>query len=797
MRWLPLALILALVGIATLVAAEELTIDPESYSRTVRPGESLTIYYSFEYTNGTPSETVQINLTVWDMDWTHELSAWVNGTLVTHPSMLELPVTNNSMGNFTVKIDVARTAPASTYIFHLQINLKERPSVYSTAWLHFWISYAPGVALNLTDPAQDGARVRPGELIELGFELTNLGNRRDQFQLDVRATGPGSGWRTFFSEGVGDAQWTPWVSPGKVHPLTFVVLVPYSAMAYEHIELAFIVSSMADPTFTATPLCVTVLCAFMGQIEVLNSSFSSDSLDPASSVGGLMTMECTVSVRNLGNGDDLVYAEGHITGLEEAGFAAVRVPRNPLPIDAGDARDFILELVVESNAPAGIYLTWFSFTSSDLSASDMLETMIPVKSSKAVMVECPAPVLAARPTDTVEFELRFRNMGNTDVTFSLSVETNLTKWYMRFTPPSVNLPYGTEQVVYLSVQVPRLTGTVLPTSYPFTVVAKGPVGTRMASCDLTVELPPIRRVEWAVDGIPVTAWDSVLAGDKAIYPRPAINPFHANGTWASDMLSVVNLGNAEASVSLIPRIIPEGVEVSFEPSNVTVAPGEDVAVVVRVRVAWDVAPGPYILSATMACVEDPDFRARVLPIGFSVFNIDVEVVAPIPVMFDLLWTSTPTISGMDMYDTLDIMGTVRNLCEFDVGQVQVSLLHIAPDGVQEVLSYRYAGLPARGSAVCNFSWIADAPGEHQLGVVVDLGGQSRSDNDAAWVTVNVEGGLVDEDGASHPAALREPVAMATAAVGAVIAFLALRLWTATRRRTGREGARHYRMLRKG
>ncbi len=771
--WLLLLLLTILATLATITAAEELSFAPHFVERNnVRPGEWLFIDLRLYHDGGAACETAVVRAINPPASWGCMLNATVGGEVVTSTDALELPVLNWTPTEFRLTLLVPDTAIAGLNYFNLNACIKDRPEVNHSISIYIWVTHVPGASLSLHDPAQGDASGHPGDAVELVLNLTNLGNGWDRFQMGMTVSGPGSTWQMFWSGGVGTDAWTSNIAPHASYAVGFTVWVPEDGLVGDHVNLTITALSAEAPASSPPPVSMSVACGFSGWLEVSSAFYDTD-LDPSLSHGGSATLQGSVLVNNLGNGADTVVMEGSVLGLTDTGLATFHALPGQLRIERLDSATFSIALEVYSFTPAGIHTLSLRFRSRDPSvlATDLV--VFQVREVPGVCMTCPNPVQVVAPGAFVQFDLVVTNSGNFKTSYDLSVALSPEGWVTQVRPSSILLEAGKSGPALLSITMPAMDDQMLLTTYNLKVMASHERENLRSYYTLVVLVEPTYRMDWCVGGAIVTSHDAPYAPTDALGEMPTVIPYCDDPDWESTGLTVMNRGNVVANMSLSVWLTSISVNVTFEPATALLSPGEIVSVTVRFVARHDLDPGAYVITLALYCRDDPSFRTRILPIQFMVVFLDVAVQEPLRVHLgptDVIAAGPVTVRPSAR---IGLEATIRNLHQTPVTDVEVVLVHTGPTGPSEELNRTTVRLASFEAIHVNFTWSSAQLGEHSLGIEVRLPNQTRDDNDAAWVVLEVKAGDGDGDDRGW-GPMPEDLPVFAVAIALVVVLLGLR-----------------------
>jgi hypothetical protein len=198
------------------------------------------------------------------------------------------------------------------------------------------------------------------------------------------------------------------------------------------------------------------------------------------------------------------------------------------------------------------------------------------------------------------------------------------------------------------------------------------------------------------------------------------------------------------------------------------------AVRIRLDATISTPTGTYMVEIRLRCDDDPSFVDRVLMLEVEVVSIDLSIHFPTKVTGEGVEPLGLSAIQVTAPNRLGLRYTVQNLGSGAVTDVIVNVVQVTPDGNYQLIRTDHLNIPRGGTVEQTFLWDAQIVGHNRLGVQIALANQSRTDNDEAWLEVEVK---------NPPPDRKEGLTVATVAPALMLAFsiivaliVAMALW---------------------
>ena len=287
-------------------------------------------------------------------------------------------------------------------------------------------------------------------------------------------------------------------------------------------------------------------------------------------------------------------------------------------LTAGTDTTIQLKLTAPADVKAGNYNFSAMATGSNINATLNVQIILQEKLPPKLSLSVDLPTVIGSPTSTFSYNATLKNLGDEDLTVSLSANSN-NVFQVSFTyngQTVTSLPMAANDTKSLTVNATAL-GNIQGGSYPIQVLANG--GSAQATLDLTAQ------VTGSVS-LAITSPDGTLSGQ--------VN----SGTTTAVNLVVQNTGSAPANRIALSATSPSGWTVTFSPTEIPqLAANQQQQVTMNVQPASDSVSGDYMVTISASPASNTtksiDYRLTLLSsslwgiVGVVLIAIAVGVVA--------------------------------------------------------------------------------------------------------------------------------------------------------------------------
>jgi len=476
-----------------------------------------------------------------------ELYPWPVGNNWSYNFLPSVPfeLSPGETGTVFLVLYPAADAEAKRYTFNIRGN--ETGATANSISINLDIRQFAGVHLD-APPPQSGD---PGNLLRFDFTIVNTGNGKDRFNVtsvtaSVLSINPAL---------EGQDSWTATLAPGERAVKRVRVQLPFDIRpsgGTDGVQLSMSVASERDPGRQDTNSTVLRVNQTFG--------LSLGVAPPSASLLPGQQAVFTVSVVNLGNGDDTVTLG--VRAVFPSSSWTFGFGKDRLAIAPGRLASTDLRVTPPHNALAGdTYIALLTARSSGPPGKEFERTeevrlaVLPVRGITVPQEHFPSPH-PVEPGRAVQFPFGFTNSGNAPRTVLYEVSEAPAGWDASVEPERAD-----------SVRPGASAGAVLRVE-PSPDFNRSPAGTHLVRVRLSdPELGPLRELVFEVEVAPVRGLELEPMGG----PAREVNLFVSNRLTV--LFTLGNTGNApdEATVALAGDFAAWG---RFDTSFVPVSPGE-------------------------------------------------------------------------------------------------------------------------------------------------------------------------------------------------------------------------------
>ncbi len=573
--------------------------------------------------------------------------------------------------------------------------------------------------VSTSDTAPSGQSYRE---VTFTLRLTNTGTGVDDYKIEWgKELQSYSDWKVIFPSEI------PEVNASESVSVQIKVQVPTDAKVGTYSFTVWAISRGDDDTYeknvdaTSKTITLTVDVTQLYGVE-LEAEREQMSAMPGESV------TFKVTVKNLGNGQD-TFILSVDDNYDWASLSKTQVSLAEFGSTSGaDSIEIDVKVSLPtdySKARAGPYTVSVSVERSGKTAAerqkatDQLTLTVDIEEVREVEITAPDTNLRAEPGESVTFELRVKNRGNTMDTYRLEVKglkkewATLDKEYVSVSPGEV-----TYTMVNLTVRVPSLSEVRDPEDvsvgpYDFTVEAVSRNDdTVKDSVSVTLTVETARKVKVEL----ITEEDPVIV--------------NANDEETRIKFRVINEGNDQDNVRIKgPVFPPNGMQLDISPSSRDLDIGGEVEVTVTITFDTNVPieTGLYTLKFRVTPDSGRDRENEVT----VEFNVDIRA----PNLYVDSKNVTLSKSSPVPGDTVVVTAEVYNKGTGDAEDVVVVL----KDNDREV-ARKTVDVRASDSTKVEFDWKV-TEGSHKLKVEVNPSKsalETNYDDNAATKALSVE-----------------------------------------------------------
>ena len=410
--------------------------------------------------------------------------------------------------------------------------------------------------------------------------------------------------------------------------------------------------------------------------------------------------------------------------------------------DLGQAVNVTLTVTAGKAPLAGDYLMQLKASVPGTNATDTVALTVTVVRTFQLSMLFDAPTAPASPGDVVEFMGSVRNRGNGQDHVVIECLGASAGWRVTIVPPEVQMGARAGAILMVRVEVPREFDGTPARDHGFNIRATGGGGATWATAVLTVTLRDFHRVEWALDGSPVTGLDS----REAQLANVSLNPFSPAPAWTPADLGLLGLGNAAANVTVEASSSTPWLLVEAPILGATISPQGTAKVGLRIQASREAQAGLYFVTLNATCDGGPG-TLRTLRVPVEILDIDLLV-------SHLVNATGPTVndSCCDGTSTMVRGNDVTLKCfVYNIGSVGVhgGVLHLRYRGPAggPLVELRAFPVDLAHSAKVNFSydWTSVEVGSLYFEFTLELANQSATDNDIASMVLSVREPLTEVD----------------------------------------------------
>lgn len=573
--------------------------------------------YTFEVKEISTPVVVMVTLVNETAVWTHFFQAVNDEGYHSSSGDLRLVIEPGDQTSLQLQLTPAERQRNSTYFWTVKIT-DEFPSFTGDEHrVGAVVPYQADWELKLWQAPSGGVYVAsPPATVQITMFLYNQGNGRDQFRVTLDITLASEGWGVSFPPGASKVHLTDPLDPdpGKANPYILVIdaSIPADAPGCRTAQVTVDVKASQDLAMQKPSMYIPVRALEFHDFRV-------DLLGPdqQDAVAG-SPAQFRFRVHNVGNAEDTYSIDANFDAATNPGFAA-RMEPDELTIDhhMNDTTTVIID--VPESAQKGTYFFTIEVRSSDVQLNPAFKSVsLNVVQSYEATISCEHPIQSADPGDRIEFDLVVENGGNAIDTFVLSQEGLPEEWLSYMNPPEVTLlQYQSANVSFILI-LPKAFDYSPPPANIITIVASSNRGPAEAKLDLRVDLNRFWRVEWTVRNETVTSPDKLVAPEGTLRPRPVIDIYHTNQTYAT--VRLVNLGTGTDEVTAWTYVEDPRIRSTVVPSGATMLHGQVLELTVHIVVPDNMSPGDHRFWVNVSS-EDQGQAVRSIPLEFEVVSI--------------------------------------------------------------------------------------------------------------------------------------------------------------------------------
>jgi hypothetical protein len=438
-------------------------------------------------------------------------------------------------------------------------------------------------------------------------------------------------------------------------------------------------------------------------------------------------------------------------------------------LDVGHPANITLTVIAGKAPLAGDYQLQLTASILDTDSTDRAALAVTVLPTYRLSLLFDAPATSALPGDVVEFIGQARNRGNGPDHVVIECTGAPAGWPVTVVPSDVRLGARATAILVVRVEVPRELDGTPARDHRFNIRATGAGGATWATAVMNVTIRDYSRVEWTIEGSPLTGLDS----REAQLPNVSLNPFSPAPAWAPAGLGLLSRGNVVANVTVEASSSTPWLQVEVPIQGATISPQGVAKVGLRILASRDAQAGSYVVTLNATC-DGGSGTLRTLRVPIEILNLDVLVVHLVNATGDTVNdTCCNGTSAVVRGNEVTLKCFVYNIGSVGTNDGVLHLRYRAPTGGPMVELRAFPVDLARGANTnFTYSWAPRDVGSHYFEFTLELANQSVTFNDNASMVVSVRE-PVAEVGPGPAPAVAEASATAYAMAALVVAAVAL------------------------
>ncbi|MCD6383958.1 MAG: hypothetical protein J7L88_05800, partial [Thermoplasmata archaeon] len=562
---------------------------------------------------------------------------------------------------------------------------------YPVEEVHFSIDFIPGASIVPVEPEK---YVTPGRRETVRFNITNLGNGPDVFDFalgDLDPIAKKQGWqitlhtRTLYNP----------LAPGESAEIIVMVVCPTTVPKNLKIELRIKAISQKDPEYVKLSAPMRLYAD-----TYIAAAFEEEEYTWRVNPGEVNRF--TINVTNLGNGRDStlrVHPDGVPPGW------AVSIDQSVLYQGVGPRTTVSLpvSIYVPPTSRSGHVLFEFVITGGNGYTLATADVIVEIKEAYGVELTADAYMKKGFVGSETFFTLVVRNMGNTEDTFLLSVDSPWAELeFDRVEDLSNNFTFDLTLKVKVPPGTPADSDPTSPTvidPYPIRVTVISQNDTRVSqTLVLYVEVQPFYNFRFFLKE-----------------RRPILINSNDPDTFLLYNVYVENLGNFRESIRFDLEDPPSWVKLKTLYSSV--AYGQTGKAILQIAPPPGIEPGYHNITLIGTAKEDPNIVRRItIPILF--YSLDFSVVS---VKINGEYYTPGEVPEVEVNKNYSIVVNITNQGSMDYAFTLMPSLYVGLylSGNVIIAKKNVTYVPRGGYAEISFKWMPTVFGENMLTIKVD------------------------------------------------------------------------------